>query len=274
MEIQSMFRFETVGERSEVVFRHDRFDIGTCKLWLPEGIMTVYGSACVYPHGMDWHRDGNRLSQEAREEQLFGPGNCNEVEPGTLECCGIRFPKAPPLPWTATYEFLESKVEFSLTTRNPHRDMLSKVVGLLCFKFMDAPWWSDDDCFLLTRNGIRTISDLGRTAGLPNRFQAWLLEGETTEHPFTTQFWGVNPTRVCAPLWVVRCREAGCCVVVRCDSALYAHSNAGNPCNDLALKFGDLKPGAHATCRGQIRFTTRSVDEIFCDEVGVASRNV
>ena len=89
------------------------------------------------------------------------------------------------------------------------------------------------------------------------------MENETYDNPFTREFWGFGVARVAAPVWVSRCEEAGCSVVVRCDSAYYIHSNAGNPCTDLAPKFGDLAAGASATCSGYIEFTKKSVNQIF-----------
>jgi len=89
-----MFEFNPVSETSYVDFTHDRFQVGACRLWLPEAVGTERGSAGVYTHGMAWQREGNLLSQEASVEQVFGPGNVNEVEPGVLECCGIRTRKA------------------------------------------------------------------------------------------------------------------------------------------------------------------------------------
>lgn len=262
-----MFKFETIGKRSDVVFEHDAIKTGKCKLWMPEGISTERGSACIYPYGMQWRREGDRLFQEASEEHAFGPGNFEEVEPGVLKCNGIRVPKERPLPWQASYAFGDVRVDFSLTVRNPYKETLPRVASVVCFRFMEAPWWNDDVCFLKTAEGIKTITQLGRPAGLPNKFQAWLLEGEE-DHPgwvFAREFWGFNPTRTVAPVWAVHCEPADVRVVVRCETAHYIHSNAGNPCNDLALKFGDLAPAATATCRGSIELTHRSVEEVLGD---------
>ena len=258
-----MFRLDPVKDKSVVGFSHDRLDVGVYRLWLPEAVGTEHGSAGTYPHGMTWQRDGNTLRQEATVDQVFGPGNVHEVEPGVLECCGVRSRKEKPVPWTSSYRFGEDRVDFTLTVRNPRGETLDKVSGKMCFWFMEGGWWDDSVCWLLTRDGPRTIADLGRAGGLPNTFQAWLLEGETYDNPFTHEFWGINATRAVAPVWVSRCEKAGCSVVVSCEDAYYIHSNAGNPCTDLAMKFGDLAPGQEATCSGCIEFTTRGVDEIF-----------
>jgi len=277
-----MFRFNPVSNKSSVDLTHDRFQVGTCKLWLPEAIITDRGLAGAYPHGMPWQRDGNELVQEGSIEQAFGPGNINEIEPGVLECCGIRMRKENPLPWRASYRFGDNRVDFSLSVYNPHNEVLPKVGAAVCFKFMDDGWWNDSTCFLLTTSGfarnsadktkteagetnnsMRSIAQLGRTGGLPNTFQAWLLAGENYDNPFTREFWGYGTARVAAPVWVSRCKKAGCSVVLKCEAAYYIHSNAGNPCTDLALKFGDLSAGASATCSGYIEFTPKSVNEIF-----------
>ena len=257
-----MFNLNPVSNQSAVEFTHDHFQVGICRLWLPEAVSTDRGLAGVYPRGMAWQRSGDELVQEASAEQAFGPGNVNEIEPGVLECCGIRMRKEEPLPWRSSYRFGDNRVDFSLTVHNPHNEALSKVAAAVCFKFMQASWWSDSVCFLLTTEGVRTIAQLGRTGGQPNTFQAWLLEGETYDNPFTREFWGFGDARVAAPIWVSRCEEAGCSIVLRCEAAYYIHSNAGNPCTDLALKFGDLAAGASATCSGYVEFTTKSVNQI------------
>jgi len=171
--------------------------------------------------------------------------------------------KEKPLPWRASYHLGGDRVDFSLSLFNPHKETLPKVAAEVCFKFMDASWWSDDICFLLTPDGMRNIAQLGRTGGLPNTFQAWLLEGESYDNPFTREFWGFGGVSAVAPAWVSRCEKAGCSVVVRCEAAYFIHSNAGNPCIDLALKFGDLASGGFAKCSGCVEFTEKSLNQIF-----------
>ena len=258
-----MFSFNPVSNQSAVEFTHDRFQVGSCRLWLPEAVSTDRGLAGVYPDGMAWQKNGDELVQEASTEQVFGPGNVNEIKPGILECCGIRMRKERPLPWRATYHFGDDRMDFSLSVCNPHNETLPKVAAEVCFKFMQASWWSDSVCFLLTTDGVRTIEQLGRAGGQPNTFQAWLLDDETYDNPFTREFWGYGVARVADPIWVSRCEKAGCSVVLGCETAYYIHSNAGNPCTDLALKFGDLAVGMSATCSGYIEFTTKSVNQIF-----------
>lgn len=258
-----MFTFNPVSNKSLVDFTHDRFKVGTCRLWLPEAVSTDRGLAGAYPHGMIWQREDDWLVQEASIEQTFGPGNIYEVQPGLLECSGIRMRKEKPLPWRSSYHFGDERMDFSLSVYNPHNETLPKVAAEVCFKFMNASWWSDDVCFLLTTDGVRTIAQLGRTGGLPNTFQAWLSEGETYDNPFTSEFWGFGGSRVATPVWVSRCEEAGCSVVLRCEAAYFIHSNAGNPCTDLALKLGDLPAGAFAKCSGYVEFTEKSVNQIF-----------
>jgi hypothetical protein len=257
-----VFTIEPVPEKSLVVFAHDRFAVGRCHLWLPEGVTTDRGKAGAYPHGMTWRREGDALSQEASVDETFGPGNIIEVEPGVLECCGIRMHKEKPVPWRSWCRFGDDRVDFQLTVRNPHDETLPKVGAAVCFKFLDGEWWSDDVCLALTTEGVRSIAQLGRTGGQPNSFQAWLMEGESYDNHFYREFWGFGEARMAAPMWVSRCERAGCSVVITCDAAFFIHSNAGNPCTDLALRFGDLPPGATATRRGHLEFTTRGVEEI------------
>ena len=59
-------------------------------------------------------KDGNKLAQEASTKYVFGPDNVNEIEPGILECCGIRMRKEKSLPWRASYHFGDDRVNFSL----------------------------------------------------------------------------------------------------------------------------------------------------------------
>jgi len=267
-----MFNFNPLPNKSIVEFTHEYFnEVGPCRLWLPEAVNTDRGCAGVYPEGMSWHKNGSILVQNADTKQVFNLSqNVHEIKPGILECLGIVMLKEKPLPWRASYRFGDDRVDFSLSVYNPHNETLPKVSAAVCFKFMKAGWWSDSVCFLLTADGIRSISQLGRTgtakaakAGHRSVFQAWLLENETYDNPFTTQFWGYSKTRAAAPVWVSRCDKAGCSVVVVCKDAYYVHSNASNPCTDLALKFGDLEAGVSAVCSGYIQFTTKTARQVF-----------
>jgi hypothetical protein len=246
-----------------VQFSHDQFQVGRCQLWVPEGVTTDRGKACAYPHGMAWQHDGITLSQEATVNEAFGPGNFVEVEPGVFECCGIRTRKEKPIPWRSSYRFGGDRVDFHLTVHNPHDETLAKLAGAVCFRFLEGDWWDDGTCFALTTNGIQSIAELGRTGGSPNTFQAWLLEGETYGNNFYREFWGFGEARVAAPVWASRCERAGCSVVIGCDAAYFIHSNAGNPCTDVAVRFGDLAPGATASREGYVEFTRKGVDEVF-----------
>jgi len=263
-----VFSVKPVAGESIIEFNHDRFQVGACRLWLPEALITGRGSACVYPQGMSWRRDGQVWRQGAGVEQAFGPGNWAEVEPGVIETCGIRTLKERPLAWRSECLFGEDRLDFRLTVTNPHRETLAEVCAPVCFKFLEANWWSDEVAYMLTAEGVRSVAQLGRDAGLPNQFQAWLLEGETCENPFFVQFWGFGDARALVPVWVSRCEPAGCSVIVGCEAACFLHSNAGNPCTDLGIKYGDLEPGASVTREGYVELTPRSVHEILGEFAG------
>ena len=130
-----MIKYEVIPESSQLYVAFEGSDIGRCKFWLPEGIGTPRGSAGVYPHGMNWLESASGLRQEATVDQVFGPGNVKEVEPGVLECCGVRSVKEAPLPWTSSLAFADTRVDFSLSVHNPHAHALSDVCALLCLKF-------------------------------------------------------------------------------------------------------------------------------------------
>jgi hypothetical protein len=266
-----MIAFKPIAGTSIIGLSHPRFDVGACQLWLPEAVSTQRGYALVYPRGMEWRRDGATLTQQGAADHAFGPGNFPEVAPGVLECAGIRSVKERPLDWQARCRFGDDRLDYSLTVSNPHEMTLAKVAAEVCFKFLDGSWWSDDQCHFLTVEGPRTIAQLGRSAGQHSSFQAWLMAGESYDHPFVREFWGYGAARAASPVWVSRCQRANCSVVVGCEAAYFIHSNAGNPCTDLALKSGDLPPGGTATCSGYVEFTSRSVADLLAELERAAS---
>lgn len=258
-----MFEVEVIPQQPLILFSDDRFNTGRCQLWIPEGFATVRGFSSIYPHHVDWQQEDSTYTQQAGVESAFTSGsNFVEVEPGVLECAGVRSLKEKPVRWSTRLVFGEDRVDFSITVKNPNDTPLEKVAAALCFKFLEGDWWSDDTAFLLTSDGIKSISDLGRMGGAYNGFQAWLVDDESYDNPFYTDFWGFNSVRVTKPVWVSRCEEAGCSIVVACDAAYFIHSNPGNPCTDLAMKFGDLEPGTERTCAGYVEMTVRGVDDI------------
>ncbi len=238
---------------------------GRTVVWLPEGIATARGFASIYPHSIQWERDGDRIRHSGSVEQAYGEGNFPEVEPGVLECAGVIMVKEPPVEWEVDCRAGEDRLDFTLTVRNPNDVTLSKVAGAVCVKFPGAGWWNDETAYLLTTDGIRSISQIGRAAGMDNGFQAWLMQGEDYPNPFYREFWGFSDTRIARPMWVSVNEQAGCSVVVACDAAYFLHSNPGNPCTDLALKLGHLAPGAEASCSGHVEVTDRGVEEILQD---------
>ncbi|MCD6417041.1 MAG: hypothetical protein J7M08_10175 [Planctomycetes bacterium] len=259
-----MIHYDVIPKTSQVRFTFEGSQVGECKLWLPEGVGTPRGSAGVYPYGMRWREDGSRLSQEASVDNVFGPGNVEEVEPGVLECLGIRYAKEAPLPWTSSITFHETRVDFSLSVHNPHDSALPDVCALLCFKFMDAPWWSPGACFFTTGTGVRSIAQTEWIEGKFPSFQKWHLGRNTPyDSPVKNGIWTSNPVRVTSPTWVVQHAQSGVSVVFSCESAYYIHCNRDNPCNDIAMKYGDIQPGQTVERRGHIELAKGAAEELF-----------
>lgn len=257
-----MFKVEEIPGNPIIHFTHNQFNIGKCQLWIPEGFATMRGFSSIYPHHIDWQQEDSTFTQHAGVESAFTSGsNFVEVEPGVLDCAGVRSIKEKPVAWSTRLTFGEDRVDFSITVRNPNDVCLEKVAAALCFKFLEGDWWSDDTAFILTPDGIKSIADLGREGGMPNGFQAWLVDDESYDNPFYVDFWGFNAVRAVKPVWVSRCERAQCSIVAACD-AYFIHSNPGNPCTDIAMKFGDLEPEQERTCSGYIELTDKSVEEI------------
>ena len=100
-----MIQYEVIPGTSQVYVVFDGSGIGRCKFWLPEGVVTPRGCAGVYPSGMKWLEHDSGLRQGAAGDQVFGPGNVKEVEPGVIECCGVRSVKEAALPWNSSFIF-------------------------------------------------------------------------------------------------------------------------------------------------------------------------
>lgn len=259
-----MIRYRAVPETSEVLLTFEGAVFGTCKLWMPEGIATPRGLAGVYPRGMCWREHGKTLLQDAFPEHLFGPGNVSEVEPGVLECCGVRYAKEPAIPWKSSLRISESRVDFSLSLHNPHKTAVREVSAPLCLKFMEAGWWSPRVSFFATAEGIRSIGQVPWIEGSRPQFQKWNIGSHTPfDNPVKNGIWTSNPMLATSPTWVVQPENMGPALVFRCDSAYYIHCNRNNPCNDLAMLFGDLEPGRTKECTGSLELTEGATADMF-----------
>jgi len=229
-------------------------EAGDVLLWVPECIMSNTGCSAVYPHGGPWRETDDGWSQEVTEDGIYGGGNCPRVDENTFECVGIRFPVDSTVRWTTTVTAARDRVEFRIRLTNTGGKTIEKAGAAICVKFIDPAWWSDNAVFVVTGGRLRSLADLGRDAGLPNDFQAYLLEGEEIEHRFYREFWGFNEHRVDAPVIVSQHPDAGFCVTVAADRAYFVHSNRGNPCTDMMLAFGDLPAGNTAEAAGRVEF--------------------
>lgn len=248
-----MIQYEVIPGTSEVYIVFGGSGIGRCKFWLPEGVGTPRGLAGVYPSGMKWLEHDSGLRQGAAGDQLFGPGNVKEVEPGVIECCGVRSVKESPLPWNSSFIFGDTRVDFSLSVHNPHDHTLSDVCAVLCLKFMDAPWWDLKSCFFKTEQGIMSIAQTKWIDGRFPSFQKWHVGPEAPyDNPVQNGIWTSNQVRATLPMWVVQHSENGSSILFACESSYYIHSNKSNPCNDIALRFGDVQPGQTVERHGYI----------------------
>lgn len=260
----NMIQYKVIPGTSQVFIAFEGSAVGKCKFWLPEGLATPRGFAGVYPHGMRWEESVSGLRQEATVDHVFGPGNVKEVEPDVLECCGVRSVKEAPLPWTSSLAFHDMRVDFSLSVRNPHDHALPDVCALLCLKFMDASWWNLESCFFKTEAGVKSIAQTKWIDGKLPSFQKWHVVPNTPyDNAVKNVIWTSNPARVTSPMWVVQHGESGSLVVFACESAYYIHCNRNNPCNDIALAFGDIQPRQTIERHGYIEIAEGSAETLF-----------
>jgi hypothetical protein len=225
---------------------------GDMRLWVPEAILSDRGASAAYPIGRLWERHGNTFTHEVVEAGLFGPGNVKRIAPDMLECVGIAFPLDPPVNWRTTVTAQPDGVTFCIELTNVGEATLVKAGAAICLKFLQAAWWSDDDTFVLSDRRVQSLSALGREAGPPNGFEAYLMAGQSFDNVFYHEFWGFNAHRLDRPMMVSRHRQAGLCVGIEADHAYFLHSNRGNPCTDVMLAFGDVRPGQTATACGRV----------------------
>jgi len=243
------------GRTTEVVIRVPP-PIGDVRLWVPEAIMSNKGGCAVYPVGSDWKRDGNRLIHRVDRDGNFSGSNLHRIDDETLECAGVRFPKDNPVAWQTTLVADADSVKFDIQLTNLGQRTIEKAGAAVCLKFLNAPWWADEHTFVRSAGHVLPLAELGRHAGQPNGFEAYLLEGEAFDNGFYREFWGFNRNRLDAPMMVSQCYPAGLGVMIRADRAYFLHSNAGNPCTDVMLAFGNIQPGATASSAGSVEIVS------------------
>jgi hypothetical protein len=226
--------------------------VGDMRLWLPEAIMSNDGGSAVYPHGGPWERVGGRLVHRVDETGIYGGGNCPRIDEHTFECAGIRFPVESPVHWTTTLTPGASSVAFEIELTNVGGRPIRKACAAICLKFLQGAWWKDESVYVRSGGAVRSLAELGRDAGRPNAFQAYLLVGESFDNVFYQEFWGFSRYRLDTPVMVSEHAGAGLRVGITAERAHFLHSNRGNPCTDVAMAFGDLAPGATATTAGRV----------------------
>lgn len=239
------------GNTCEVVLKGPEA-IGPMRLWVPEAIMTEHGAGAVYPVGGPWRWEDGDLVQVVEPEGNFGPGNVIRVDAQTLECAGIRFPVEGPVRWRTRLRSTGDGVRFTIDLTNLGTSPLRKAGAVICLKFFEAGWWSDESVCVVSGGEVRTLKDLGRDAGRPNGFQAYLLAGAAFDNVFYREFWGFNRHILDRPLMVSDHGAAGLRVGIAAERAWFLHSNVHNPCTDVMLAFGDIVPGATARTSGEV----------------------
>lgn len=225
--------------------------IGAIQLWCPEVIASPRGFSSIYPRG-SWSGDSACLRQRVGPQDLWGGGNCRLGDDDTCQCAGVSAPVEPPVAWEALVTAGDGRVDFSVSLTNLGDRAILQAGAAVCVKFLAAPWWTDEATFVLSGGRAASLAQMGRQAGLPNGFQAYLLAGASFDNPFYREFWGFNTQRLDEPVMVSENRQAGLCLGVTAPRAYFLHSNPGNPCTDLMLGLGDLPAGATARTSGSL----------------------
>jgi hypothetical protein len=241
------------GRTCEVVIKAPP-EVGDMRLWLPEGVMSETGCSAVYPIGSEWRPIAGGYRHEVSGPGTHGPGNFIKIDDHTFECMGIRMPVDQPVRWESKVWTARDGLRFSVRLTNEGDVTIRKAAAAICLKFFHAPWWNDENVYVRSGGRIRSLAELGREAGPPdNVFQAYLLKGQAFDHAFYHQFWGINDDRLDAPVIVSENPEAGVCVELTGRHAYFLHSNKANPCTDIMLAYGDLRPGQTRERTGRIR---------------------
>lgn len=246
--------------------------IGDLLLWLPEGIATRTGMSSIYPVGRKWTENEGALVQTVEPDSILGPGNWSWIEDVRVECVGVPFFVDEPVRWTATVTPVEDGYDFAIALGHAGMRPVEQAAAAICVRYLDAKDLPDERIGAWSGGRYRTVADMGRDAGSTKMFQAYLIAGHTCEHPFYRGFWGINRHTVDLPVWVAEFPQAGRCAVVETDEAVFIHSNAGNPCTDLMMRFGDMAPGETATASGRIRFVEGTAASILERKAREATR--
>ena len=223
--------------------------LGGLMLWVPEAICSNQGMCAVYPLGT-WVRQEEGFSQRVTVSNSIGPGNCPRIDDATFECCGIRIPADSQVEWETDVTTDENNVRFAVRLSNVGKTLIRKAGAAVCLRFLHPGWWSDSTTFVSSGQRMVSLANLGRNAGRDNGFQAYLLRGESHDHRFYGKFWGFNERRLDIPVMVSENTSAGLCVGIQSDRAYFLHSNLGNPCTDIMLAFGDVRPGKTSEALG------------------------
>ncbi len=226
-------------------------DVGPLLLWVPEAIASDTGNSAVYPVGT-WALDGSTATQHVSGPDTIGPGNAPVVDDAWFECKGIRIPRDSPVEWRTKVSASETRVDFRVELTNVGTQPIAKAGAAICLNCLGATWWSDSNTYVVSGGALTPLGELGRDAGLPNGFQAYLLAGESYDHVFYHHHWGFNGHTVDRGLIVCEHVQAGVCVGIEASAAYFVHSNLRNPCSDVMLAFGDLPPGATADAEGAV----------------------
>lgn len=220
--------------------------VGRMVLWAPEGVMSNTGACAIYPVGQ-WERVDDGWRQHIEPATAFGSGNARVIDDQTMELAGIRFPKDQPVAWTTTVKVGRSAVALELCVTNRGSKPIERAGAAICLKFLDGAWWSDDATYAWSGGKLCTLSELGRTAGPDNGFEAWPLVGKEFDNLFYHQFWGISSRRLDAPVMISEHKAGRTCVMIQGSDAYFLHSNLGNPCTDIMLALGTIAPGQSAT---------------------------
>ncbi len=226
-------------------------EIGDLSLWTPEAVATNTGMCAVYPVG-SWEGLPRELHQSIPSTARVGPGNCPMIDNATFECCGIRMPADHAVEWATTVRAQDNGVSFTIDLTNLGDSPLRKAGAPICLRFLQSDWWSDASTWAPVNGQPVSLQQLGRDAGRPNGFQAYLLKNQTFDHVFFREFWGFNRHRLDQAILISEHRQAGICVGIESDTAYFMHSNRSNPCTDMMLAFGDIGAGQTARADGMV----------------------
>ncbi len=251
MQIRPIKSWHEVEEKTCYLQISGPPEIGDIVMSLPEAIIGEKGVSSLYPVGEAWVRNENKLVQEVvNEEDLFGPST--KINSNTVEIARIQLPIDSTVTWRTTGEIEGKSLEFKMKLTNVGDKAIEKAAAAICIRFLQSDWWADEKVFVLSDHRVRSLSELGRDAGIPNNFQAYPLRGQSFDNVFYREFWGFNRNKLDKPIMVSEHSEAGLCVGVMADNAYFLHSNRGNPCTDLMLAFGNVSPGAAVETGGRI----------------------